>query len=147
MQYVGQLHGQACYAPLDAEDVKAIGDQRIIACDMKGKRCTLTELQNRSIHLYCQWVSDAFNAAGYGMGYVMSKLSTNTDMPWSMLAVKERLWRVTQKHTFIKDSTTTLNTDEVGIVYEALNQAISEKLGVVVNFPDKHMKMYEEANQ
>ena len=143
LQHIGKVNGVDAFAPMDQSDVEAISDRRILVCDLKHDKCTRTELQNRAIHLYCTWLADALNAAGYGMSYVMRILSKNQDIPWSMESVKERLWRPTQKHTFGKDSTTKLNTDEVGTVYEALNLCTSDKLGVSVNFPDKFMKAYE----
>lgn len=148
MQYIGEMHGQKCYAPMDAADIKAIGDNKIIVADIKGEKTTRTELQNRSIHLYMTWLSEALNNAGYDMIKTLAALSSKIGIPWTPSAIKERLWRPVQETSYGMESTTKLDRGEVGAVYEALNAVTSSQLGVSVPFPDKYMKIYEqEANR
>ena len=75
---------------------------------------------------------------------MLKVLSGREDFPWEMLTVKDRLWRKVQIHALGKKSTTALTTEEVSMVYDALNRTTGEKLGVSVNFPDKYMKAYEQ---
>jgi len=101
-------------------------------------KALITALQMRSIHLYFSMLSDALNAAGLDMKAVMAKLSKNAMIPWSPSAVKERLWRPVMLDTYEKESTTQLETNEISVVYESLNEVTSEQLGVSIPFPDKY---------
>ena len=139
--HVGMVNGVRAYAACDAEDEKAIGDKETIVCDIKSNKTARTELQNRSIHKYFEILCNALNDAGWDMVATMKKLSKNVKIPWSPHAIKERLWRVVQIDTYGKESSTKLNTDEISVVYEALNQVTSSKLGVSVPFPDKYSLM------
>ena len=105
LEYIGEKNGLPCYTPVDAEDVKAIGDMRHLVCDLKGAKALITTLQMRSIHLYFKLLSEALNAAGLDMKMVMEKLSKNALIPWSVSAVKERLWRPVIVNTYDKEST------------------------------------------
>jgi hypothetical protein len=143
----GDYEGMPIYAPLMPHDQELLGDQSEITFELKGRKAQRTLAQNNSIRLYCKWLSEAFNNAGYGIKYVLSRLSKKDDWPWSPDLVLERLWRPTQEHTYGTTSTTKLETDQVGIVYEALNQATSQEVGIGINFPDKYLKLYEEENK
>ena len=144
MQYIGQLHGQKCYAPIDQTDVKAIGGRKIIVADIKGAKATRTSLQNRAIHKFLTMLADALNAAGWDMKKTLTK---QADIPWSGDTAKEWLWRPIQKAMFCKESTASLETDEVSHVYETLNRHTSAKLGVSVPFPEKHWKAYMDESR
>ena len=137
MQKVGRLNGVDVFAPMDEEDAKLIGDKNVLVCDMKSDKVHRTELQNRSIHKFCSMLSQAFNDAGMDMAFVMSKLSKNPCLPWNADQVKERLWRPVQLHTCGIESSRKLDTDQVSVVYEALNVATSQKLGVGIPFPSR----------
>ena len=144
MAYIGMINGVKAYAPMDKEDEQVIGQRQTLVMDLKGKKATISFLQMRSIHLYFSLLCDALNAAGLDMRAVMEKLSKNAMIPWSPSAVKERLFRPVIINTFDKKSTTELNTDEVSIAYEALNQVTTNQLGVGVPFPDHYSLLYEQ---
>ena len=144
MAYVGVVNGVKAYAPMDQSDVDAIGDKTTIVADMKGDRSMRTEAQRRAQHLYFDMLAKAFNDAGLGMTEVMQKLSKKAKLPWSGLAVKERLWKPTQKHTYGESSTTKLEPGQVCPVYEALNEVTSSVLGVGVPFPDRYNQILEQ---
>ena len=142
MEYVGKVAGVDAYAPADAEAEKAINGQGVIVCDVKGERAKRTHLQNASMHKYFELLSTALNDAGLDMRLVMDKLSDNAEIPWSPLAVKERLWRPTQIHTYGEKSTAKLETNHVSVIYEALNRALSNELEMTgIPFPDKYSLM------
>ena len=146
MAYVGKLNGLDVYAAMDKEDEKALAGQKVLALDMKTGKSKRTALQNRSIHQYFTMLADALNDAGLDMIAAMAKLSRKTAIPWTPLAIKERLWRPVQQSMTSKGSSTKLETGEIGVVYEALNRATSERLGVSVSFPDRLHKLYESEN-
>ena len=123
---------------MDAEDVKAVNGQNTIVADVKGERCLRTELQNRSLHLYFTLLATAFNEAGLTVMVVLKALFKTPNFAWSAPLIKERIWRDVQEQTLGTTSTTKLETIGVSMIYESINMATSEKLGVSVPFPDKY---------
>lgn len=134
--YIGELNGVKAYAPLDAEDVKAINGQNTIVCDVKGERAKRTTLQNRSIHKYCSMLADTFNNAGLDMLAVLKVKKVSVS--WTMDSVKDVLWRPIQVAMFNKESTTQLETDQVSRVYEQLAKHLAENFNVTQSFPNRH---------
>ena len=126
------------YAPLDADDVKACNGQNTIVADVKGVRCLRTELQNRSLHLYFTLLATAFNEAGLTVMVVLKALFKTPNFAWSAHLIKERIWRDVQEQTLGTTSTTKLETVNVSMIYDSINRATSDKLGVSVAFPDKY---------
>jgi hypothetical protein len=90
--------------------------------------------QNKSIHLFCQWMQQALNDAGLN---VMATLKHDAEIPWNERLVKELIWRPVQEAMFDKHSTTELNKMEVGDVYEVINRHIAEKHGLHIPFPSE----------
>ena len=126
------------YATLDAEDLKAINGQNTIVADVKGVRCLRTELQNRSLHLYYTLLATAFNDAGLTVMVVLKALFKTPNFAWSAHLIKELIWRDVQEQTLGTTSTTKLETVNVSMIYDSINRATSDKLGVSVAFPDKY---------
>jgi hypothetical protein len=131
---VGEKDGLPIFSPLSIEDVKAIGSQTTIACDVKSKKCLRTIQQNRSIHCYLGRLSTALNDAGWDMRRLLELLSKDSCIPWTMNSAKEKLWRKVQDAMYLKSSTTKLEKIEVGKVYEVLDREVSRHSGVTVPF-------------
>lgn len=129
------------YAPIDAFGEDELKGRDTIAVTLMGLKATRTALQNNAIHVYFTDLCKALNDAGMDMVATMAKLSKKGKIPWSPLAIKERLWRPVQLDTYGTESTTKLSTSEVSAVYEALNEVTSSRLGVGVPFPDKYSQM------
>jgi len=91
---------------------------------------TLT--QNRAIHLYFKWLADALNDAGYD---IAATLQEDFQIPWNEHTVKELIWRQVQDVISGKESTSKLDTAEVGQIYEIINRHLSQSKGVSVPFP------------
>ena len=132
---VGKVGGVEAFAPMDLEDVKAIGDAKTLVCEVKGDRSKRTALQNRAIHKFCDLLATALNDAGWDMKKTLSK---QADIPWHQMTVKQFLWRPIQVAMLNKSSTAGLEVDEVAKVYETLNRHTASKLGVSVIFPSKN---------
>ena len=147
MVKVGERDGMPLYSPENKDDEKLCKGRTVLVCKVSGIKATITALQMRSVHLYLSMLSSALNAAGWDMKATMEVLSKKGTIPWSPSAIKERLFRPVIKDTFNKESTTELETAEVGIAYEALNQITSERLGVGVAFPDHYSQMTEQLNR
>jgi len=72
-------------------------------------------------------------------------LSKNEDeLDWSMLLVKELLWKSIQKAALGKESTTKLKTDEIDVVYMNLNRLTATKFGISVDFPSRENLIFEQ---
>jgi hypothetical protein len=135
LQHVGKVNGIDAFAPMAEEDVKAIGDRKVLVADLKGAQATRTSLQNRALHKFLTMLSEALNDAGWDLKKTLERKPA--DIPWSLTTAKELLWHPIQEAMFDTRSTAKLNSDEVSKVYDVLNRHTSEKLGVSVEFPDK----------
>ncbi len=91
-----------------------------------------TPSQNNSLHKYCDELAEELNNAGMDMRAV---IKDEVEIPWTKESVKEYLWKPLQKAMFQKESTTELNTVQVGKVYEVLNKTIGERTGIYVSWP------------
>ena len=97
--------------------------------------------QNNSIHLYCDLVADKLNQSGQT---VQTFFKADIPMPFSMIIVKELVWKFFQKRMLEKDHTARLTTDEVTKIYDAMNIHLAEKYGVSVPFPSiDNLRTYE----
>jgi len=97
---------------------------------------TRTLSQNRAMNLYCKWLAEALNDAGYDM---LKTLDKGAEIPWTGPSVKELMWREVQKAMTGKKSTTKPSKAEYIDIYEALNRHISSKFGVTVPWPNRGM--------
>lgn len=98
-------------------------------------------LQNNSLHLFCEFLAHALNESGYDMKEVLSRLSKESDIPWTKTAVKERLWRPVQKAMTNEKSTTKPKRTEYPEIYEALMRALGQAgIEVDVEWPCKQRK-------
>ena len=91
----------------------------------KAKQRTLT--QNRALHLFCQWLADTLNDAGYDM---RRTLREDVEVPWTQNSVKEHLWRPIQEAMTQKQSTTEITTVEPTAIHQVLSRHLGERLGV-----------------
>lgn len=91
----------------------------------KAKQRSLT--QNRALHLFCQWLADTLNDAGYDM---RKTLREDVEVPWTQNAVKEHLWRPIQEALTDKRSTTEITTVEPTEIHAVLSRHLGERLGV-----------------
>jgi hypothetical protein len=132
---VGEKDGLPIFSPLSIEDVKAIGSQTTIACDVKSKKCLRTIQQNRSIHKYFTNLANALNSAGLDMKATLDVISNSNDIPWNAEAIKRRLWKPVQDSIINQTSTTKMERKDVSVVYDALNRVLVNRLNVSVDFP------------
>lgn len=97
-----------------------------------GRSRTLT--QNRALHKFCQMLADKLNEAGLDQKKV---LKPEVEIPWTMEAVKEGLWKPVQEAVTGLKSTTKPETSQYSDIYEVLNRHLTTKLGVFVEWPSK----------
>lgn len=99
-----------------------------------------TNLQNKSLHKYCQDLADALNAAGLDMREV---LRHHANIPWTMHSVKERIWKPVQEAMTGEESTAKVTTRDYPAIYDTLNAHFSEKHGLYVPWPCRETQMME----
>lgn len=99
-----------------------------------------TTKQNNAIHLDCQLLADKLNDMGLDQ---RTLLKQSVDIPWTMLAVKEKLWKPFMKQLYGKESTTELKIDkEIETIHETLMRELGEKKGVEYHpFPSVENKL------
>lgn len=97
----------------------------------RGTQRTLT--QNAALHRYFELLADSLNDAGYTIAKVLTK---PLDISWSKHTVKELLWRPVQNAILDKKTTTRLKRFEVTKVYDELNNIMSTRYGLSVEFPN-----------
>lgn len=97
-----------------------------------GQQRTLT--QNAALHKFCQMLADQLNEAGLDQ---LKVLKPGAEIPWTMGAVKENLWRPLQEAVLGKESTTKADRQEYSKVYDVLNRHMINKFGVTAPWPSK----------
>jgi hypothetical protein len=103
-----------------------------------------TVKQNASLHKYCLLVSDALNDSGLSMQYIMT-LIKKMELTWSMLSVKDIIWRGIQEALLKKKSTTKLTKEEVSYVYKRVDFWLSGTVGIEhIDFPSEESMIFEQ---
>lgn len=101
-----------------------------------------TNQQNKSLHLYCKFIADAFNDAGMDVKLVLSK---DLDHPWTQTLVKELIWRRVQNSYLGKKSTTQLSITEIDNIFDIINKYIGQEFGIHCPFPSIE-ELFKENN-
>jgi len=86
--------------------------------------------QNRSLYKYFDLLSATLNANNFDVQIV---LSPNTE--WSAEGVKLLLWKPVMQAVTGRSSTAKLTTTELTEIYDIINKALGERLGLSVPFP------------
>lgn len=102
---------------------------------------TRTPQQQKAIEVYCRMLAQCMNMGGYDQRKVFDLMKEGVEIPWSQRAVKATMWALVQDAMFEKKSTTQLSPQEVNRVYEVLNRWTFEKMGITVEFPNRHGPM------
>jgi hypothetical protein len=90
-----------------------------------------TPQQNRALHKYCELVAEALDDAGYDMRHLITVPIRPTKDN-----VKECMFKEIMSALYPdKTSTTELSTVEMTEVYENMNRALGERLGIYVGWP------------
>lgn len=99
-----------------------------------------TLAQNSAMHLYFTMVGKQLNDAGFSFTKVMREPKLyKMDIDWNTELIKSNLWKPIQVAIFKKESTTSLNKQDITRIYDTANRYTSERMGISVPFPN-----YEE---
>lgn len=102
--------------------------------EMKEKKGSRTLRQNKAIHLYCEMIAEMLNEIGWTFRFEGLK-NTEMELKYTMILVKETIWRPIQIALFGKESTTELSTKEVSEVSEQIEHFFAVKQGIDLPFP------------
>jgi hypothetical protein len=97
--------------------------------------------QNAALHLWCGWVAEALNGAGYDYKRFLDAAEYKLDTPWTCALVKDQLWRPVQEAMTQKESTTELNKIEPSDIHTVLMARLTDITGI----PDVPWPRREEA--
>ena len=95
----------------------------------------LSQEHFNSLHVWCEQMADALNAAGYDFKRFLEVSEYKTDVPFTKELVKDQLWRQAQIPMTGKQSTTEITPFEAIKIYDVLNKRIAELTGVSVEWP------------
>lgn len=96
----------------------------------------LTDVQNRSLHLYFEWLAESLNRQGIDKKVFFQTISLSVD--WNKESVKNDIWKILQDHIYPETgSTRKLDNKKLSDIYDVLNKRMSELFGLHVRFPDE----------
>jgi len=85
-----------------------------------------TEKQNNALHLFCTWVAEALNNAGWSVQKLLTEKPV-ADIDWNKDNVKKILWHKFQLEVLGKKSTTELSKQEdIDKVYDHLLRYLTD---------------------
>lgn len=88
-----------------------------------------TGSQNNSIHLFFEWIANAFNELGHTYTNPMG-----IETFWTKNLVKEVIWKPLQMSLYGTDSTTKLEKDQINLIADGIIKHFSEQ-GYELKFP------------
>jgi RNA recognition motif-containing protein len=91
-----------------------------------------SQLQNNSMHLWFEWVSQELNRRGLDMRVLLKSKPT---IDWYSSSVKSHIWKPTQIAIADKDSTIDISTVECVRISDELNRWFGNSFGFTVPWP------------
>ena len=93
----------------------------------------ITVQQNRALHLYCKMLAAVLDAAGYDMRTLIQVPISPTADNIKENMVKPIMTAMWPQITSFRQ----LDKEKTSLLYEAVNRATAEKLGISIAFPSK----------
>ncbi len=107
--------------------------------ELKEKKKTRTLKQNNSIHLYCKMIAEVLN--DFGVTHKFKSIrGKELEVRFTMILVKEVIWKPIQMSLFGKESTTELTRKEVTEIAQPLEKFIAENFAIDLPFPKEEDK-------
>lgn len=98
---------------------------------------TRSNLQNNSLHLYCDLIAKALNEAGYSFNKKSILTGEKIEIPFTMLIIKDDLWCEIQMTLFDIKSTTKLTSRMINQIIDVITDFLGKR-GIRVDFPNKN---------
>lgn len=99
---------------------------------------TRSAQQNKALHKYFKFVSDALNELGLEFHY-QGLIVENLSSRYTPNIVKEFIWRPIQIALFDIESTTKINTKQINEIVDVITKFFGDK-GVLIEFPRKEFE-------
>jgi hypothetical protein len=100
-----------------------------------------TPKQNKALWVYFENIAETLNEAGLDQRVV---LKPSIQISWTKQAIHDYLWCPVQEAYIKEHSTTKLSTKDIDKIYDFLNRHLSEKFGVLVDFPSLEKSFLEQ---
>ena len=100
-------------------------------------KTSATGQQRKALHVDCQIIADKLNDAGKDMREVIKQ---EIEIPWTMLSVKEFIFKPIMKAMFQIESTTELtkNEQQIDKIHQVIMRELGTKYGIEYHdFPSK----------
>ena len=110
------------------------------------KKPTRSSLQNRALHLYFNQLANYFNEVGFEHTYTGLK-GMEISSKWTETTIKEVFWKGIQRSMYNIESTTKLTTEQINVIYDAINKAVSIRFGKHLPFPSQFSLYVEMAEK
>jgi hypothetical protein len=95
---------------------------------------TRTQLQNNAFYKYIRILAEALEAGGYDMREIIK-----VPIKPTMENVKSEIVDPVMKALYPEvDSSAKLTTLQIEVLYEVVNRATAQKLGISIEFPSNH---------
>lgn len=120
-----KTHGLGFIA-LSQEDYDKLPQCIVVNANEKG----MTNKQRGALHVWCDQVAKVLNEAGQYHEKIHPFTKKRMEMPWTKESVKEDLYKPTLAAYKAKASTEDQNTEEPGMIAEALAMAYAKRFGV-----------------
>jgi hypothetical protein len=92
-----------------------------------------TSKQNRALHLFFHWFSQALNEKGIMFNYTV--LNKEFACEYTPYIVKEHIWRIWIRALYGQEKTSKLTTRELSQAVDKLRDNLSLNYGIILNFP------------
>lgn len=96
-----------------------------------------TERQNRAMHLLMTQIASELNDSGL---YMQKVLKHDADIEWTSVAVKEYLLRPFMRAMYNIESTTELDTKQIGDAMDAMLHHLAKVTGLAFEIPSQETK-------
>jgi hypothetical protein len=87
-------------------------------------------------------LANYFNEVGFEHTYTGLK-GMKISSKWTETTIKEVFWKGIQRSMYNIESTTKLTTEQINVIYDAINKAVSIRFGKHLPFPS-HFSLYVE---
>jgi len=103
---------------------------------------SLSPAQRGAIHLHCEHLSKALKGDGVTVQELLSK---SVERSWTLLTIKDMLWKDLAMRLYGVESTEDLTPPQITEIYDIINKFTSTNWGIHVPFPS--MESLEEKRQ
>lgn len=118
------------YESIDVDKIDTLEKKAIYTIEI-GKPDQRSIAQNSALHRYFSLVARELNKEGHRLD------PEGRNLEWTLLSVKELIWKEFQKVILGKNSTRLLTKKELTQIYDEVNLYLGERFGFNIEFPNR----------